>query len=151
MPISKDDNRSYTTLQQKLESVCPPYIARYVRWYMSPPDDRCSWAELCATDAHYRDSGGNDRTEEFCRENWLTREDAQKAVKICMTHLKTYNSMRIYQKMLDKALKGDVNAAKYIDNFHNSSFFEETTDEIDEFLNTVNIPKLKKSREAQGK
>ena len=48
---------------------------------------------------------------------------------------------------MDKALQGDVNAAKWVEQFHESDFFDESTDEIDEFLNKVNIPKLKKVRE----
>ena len=48
--------------------------------------------------------------------------------------------------MLDKALQGDVNAAKYIEGFHNSDFFDEGEDELNDFLNTINIPKLKKTR-----
>ena len=86
-------------------------------------------------------------SEEFAKENWLTREDTQRAIQIYMKHMKTYNTMRIYRKMLDKALSGDVNAAKWVEQFHESDFFDESTDEIDEFLNKVNIPKLKKVKE----
>ena len=63
-----------------------------------------------------------------------------------MKHMQTVNTMKIYQKMLDKALSGDVQAAKYIQDFHASKFFEDEQDEINDFLSTVNIPKLKKTR-----
>ena len=33
-----------------------------------------------------------------------------------------------------------------VEQFHESDFFDESTDEIDEFLNKVNIPKLKKGQ-----
>ena len=141
--ITKD----YKTIIQKMQEVAPNYIAKYVEWYLTDPEDRCSWEELCTCDQQFKSRRGGYKTEDFAKENWLTREDTQRAIQIYMKHMKTYNTMRIYRKMLDKALSGDVNAAKWVEQFHESDFFDESTDEIDEFLNKVNIPKLKKVRE----
>ncbi|MCD8398661.1 MAG: hypothetical protein LUD12_16065 [Lachnospiraceae bacterium] len=146
-----NESKAYQTVCKRMEEVVPAYIARYVQWYLTDPSERRSWEELCATDKSMLDSFGNPRTEEYARDNWLKREDTQRAIQIYMKYMKTYNSMRIYQAMMEKALKGDVNAAKYIEQFHSSDFFDEGSDEIDAFLNKVNIPKLKKDRGAQGK
>lgn len=114
--------------------------------------------DLCKCDINYRVTAKKDgrpewdgvyKTEEFAKDNWLTRDDTQKAIQIYMKHMKTYNTMQIYQKMMEKALQGDVNAAKYIDTFHNSDFFDESDDELNDFLNTVKIPSLKKHREGK--
>lgn len=143
------------TVLQKMQEIVPYYIAKYVEWYLTDKNDRCSWDELCKCDINYRVKTKNDgwtgeyKTEEFAKDNWLTREDTQKAIQIYMKHMKTYNTMQIYQKMMQKALEGDVNAAKYIDSFHNSDFFDESTDELNDFLNTVKIPALKKHREGK--
>ena len=59
--------------------------------------------------------------------------------------MKIYNLSQIYFKMLNKALSGDVNAAKFIESFSNSDFFKDSEeDEINNFLSNVNIPSLKK-------
>ena len=68
----------------------------------------------------FKSKDGTNKTEEFCENNWLIRDDAQKAIKIYMKNMRTLNTMQIYQKMMNKALNGDVNAAKYVENFHNS-------------------------------
>lgn len=139
--------KEYTSVFQKMQEVVPYYIAKYVDWYLTDSNERCTWDELCTCDKNYKCKAGENKTEQFAKENWLTREDTQRAIQIYLKHMKTYNTMRIYRKMLDKALQGDVNAAKWVEQFHESDFFDESTDEIDEFLNKVNIPKLKKVKE----
>lgn len=63
---------------------------------------------------------------------------------IYMQHMKTYNQMKVYQSMLAKALTGDVNSAKYLDDF-NSRLDKMAMDnkqeqsEIDELLKGVQI------------
>ena len=141
-----DENKSFKTVLQKMTEIAPYYIAKYVDWYLTPTEDRISWEDLCNCDINYKHRNGDNKTEQFAKENWLTREDTQKCIQIYMKHMKTINTMKIYEKMLDKALAGDVNAAKYIEGFHNSDFFDEGEDELNDFLNTINIPKLKKTR-----
>ncbi|GLC78318.1 hypothetical protein [Lacrimispora brassicae] len=141
-----DENKSFKTVLQKMTEVAPYYIAKYVEWYLTDPEDRIPWDDLCNCNDNYRLKTGGNKTEQFAKDNWLTREDTQRCIQIYMKHMKTINTMKIYEKMLDKALQGDVNAAKYIEGFHNSDFFNEDEDEINDFLNTVNIPKLKKTR-----
>lgn len=127
--------RAYKTIFQKLCDVTQPWCAKYIIWYFTHEETGQTFAELKKSDATIK-------TEELCKE-WLTREDVQNALKIYMKHMKTYNMMQIYYKMLDKAMEGDTNAAKWVESFSNSKFFVDETDEIDDFLNGVNIPALK--------
>lgn len=131
------------TLLQKMQEICPYHIAKYVQWYLSDKKKRCKWDELCQCDMQFKSKDGTNKTEEFCENNWLIRDDAQKAIKIYMKNMRTLNTMQIYQKMMAKALNGDVNAAKYVENFHNSDFFEDSEDELDVLLSGINIPALK--------
>lgn len=131
------------TLLQKMQEICPYHIAKYVQWYLSDQKKRCKWDELCQCDMQFKSKDGTNKTEEFCENNWLIRDDVQKAIKIYMKNMRTLNTMQIYQKMMNKALNGDVNAAKYVENFHNSDFFEDSEDELDVLLSGINIPALK--------
>ena len=144
MATKTNDNLTYKTVQQKMCEVTVYYIAKYVEWYLSDKNERCTWDELCQCDKNFKSKSGVNKTEKFARENWLTREDTQKAIQIYMKHMKTINTMQIYQKMLTKALDGDVNAAKYVESFHNSDFFDESEDELNDFLDNINIPALKR-------
>ncbi len=58
-------------------------------------------------------------------------------------HMKKYKMLELYNSMYDKAMTGDTNAAKWVESFSNSKFFDESADEIDNFMNEVNIPALK--------
>ena len=134
------------TLLQKLTDVMPPYLANYLCWYYADPDTRCSWDELCYYDANFKQQGenaGQNKTEQFCEQNWLIRDDVQKGMVIYMQHMKKYNFMKRYQTMTKKALNGDVNAAKYIDEMDKQldkmSVDKATENEIDKLLMGVNI------------
>jgi hypothetical protein len=134
--------RKYKTLCQKLDEVVPTYVSRFIIWYFSDKETRLPFEQFKTCEVNIKDY-------DSCCE-WLTREDAQKAIQIYMKHMKTYNLMQVYYKMLDKALNGDVNAAKWIESFSNSDFFDESQDEMDSFLNNVNIPALKKGGGKNG-
>ena len=134
------------TLLQKLTDVMPPYLANYLCWYYADPDTRCSWEELCSYDANFKQQGehaGENKSEQFCEQNWLIRDDVQKGMVIYMQHMKTYNFMKRYQEMNKKALNGDVNAAKYVDDMDKQldkmSIDKNTENEIDKLLMGVNI------------
>ena len=134
------------TLMQKLQEVMPSYLAYYLIWYYSDPNTRVTWDELCNYDANFKCQGeksGEIKTEQFAETNWLIREDVQKGMIIYMQHMKIYNQMKVYQSMLAKALTGDVNSAKYLDDFNNKLDKmldnKETQSEIDELLKGVTI------------
>ena len=142
MAKTKKENKS---IYHKLEECVPPYLSRYIVWYFSDKETRKTWDELCKCDVNFRDKDGKNKSERFAEENWLTRSDVQKGIQIYIQHMKTYNLSQIYFKMLDKALNGDVNAAKWIESFSNSDFFNDSEeDESDAFLSNISIPSLKK-------
>ena len=134
------------TLLQKLQEVMPNYLASYLCWYYSDPNTRISWDDLCKQDINFKQQGenaGQNKSEEFAEQNWLIREDVQKGMIIYMNHMKTYNQMKVYQSMLQKALSGDVNSAKYVDDFNSKldKMLENKVEqnEIDELLKGVHI------------
>lgn len=125
------------SLTQKLDKIVPKYISRFILWYYTPEDKRCPFEEFMPYEPNVQN-----KTLDECMQ-WLTREDSQEAMQVYHKHMKKFNLMKLYDAMFDKALTGDVNAAKWIESFSNSSFFDESTDEIDGFLSEVNIPALK--------
>jgi hypothetical protein len=134
------------SLLQKLQEVMPNYLAVYLIWYYSDPKTRVSWDELCSYDCNFKVQGenaGQYKTEEFAEQNWLIRDDVQKGMVIYMQHMKRYNFMKRYQEMTKKALNGDVNAAKYLDEadkqLDKMNVDKDTENEIDKLLMGVNI------------
>ena len=84
------------SLLQKLSEVMKPYLANYLIWYYSDPDQRCSWDELCSYDQNFKQKGenaGQNKTQEFCEQNWLIRDDVQKGMIIYMQHMKRLQLM----------------------------------------------------------
>lgn len=122
------------TLREKLCEVVPDYIAKFILWYKSDEEKRPEFDKI---------KDHNITNIDICME-WLTREDTQDALQVYYKHMKKFNLMKIYETMLEKAMSGDINAAKYVEQFSNSDFFDESTDEIDKFMKEVNIPSLKK-------
>lgn len=134
------------TLMQKLQEVMPYYLATYLCWYYADPTTRISWDDLCKQDINFKCQGelaGQNKTEEFAEQNWLIREDVQKGMIIYMQHMKRYNFMKRYQEMNKKALSGDVNSAKYVDEMdkmlEKMSVDKDTESEISKLLEGVHI------------
>lgn len=75
-------------------------------------------------------------------EEWLTSSEGIDCQMIFDKHMKNYQLSLLYNSMLDKALKGDVNAARWVESFAKSDYFKESEDEIDAFLSGVSIPGL---------
>lgn len=123
---------------QKMEQVTTPYIARFIVYYYTPEDKRKPWDEFKTCHELIKNKSFEDCVE------WLTREDAQKGLQVYQKHMKLYNLNRLYDSMLQKALEGDTRAASWVENFTQSEFFDESTDEIDDFLSGINIPGLNK-------
>ena len=126
------------SINQKLQKIVPKYIANFILWYYTPEEKRKPFEEFMPYEPNVKG-----KTVEDCEE-WLTREDSIQAIREYHKHMKDYNLMQLYESMLEKAVKGDVNAAKWVEQFSNSDFFNDTTDEIDEFMKNVNIGGLKK-------
>lgn len=124
------------TLIQKLEKVTSPAIARFIIYYYTPEDRRKSWEDFKTCDPLLKK-----RTFEECEE-WLTREDAQVGLQVYHKAMKLYNMTKLYDSMLQKAMAGDVRAASWCEDFTHSEYFDESQDEIDDFLSGINIPAL---------
>lgn len=74
---------------------------------------------------------------------WLYDEDVQKAIKQYLKSIRNIKILDIYNSMYEKAIKkGDVNSAKWCEQFFKSDFFESEEDEIDSYLDGINIPAL---------
>lgn len=127
------------TLSQVLEDVMPRYLASYLIWHYSDENKRCTWEELCRTDTNFKTNTGAIKTEEFAEQNWLPRTDVQKGMILYLKYMKNYNTMKVYQSMLKKALEGDVNACKYIDTINQSDLLTDKNDKWDDFMKGVNI------------
>lgn len=128
------------TIIQKLEEVTTPAISRFIVYYYTPEDKRKPQDEFkTCHDLISR------RTYDECCE-WLTREDAQKALQVYQKHMKLFNLTRLYDSMLKKAMDGDVRAASWVESFTQSDYFDESQDEIDDFLSNINIPALQKDK-----
>lgn len=130
---NKVGQKRVKSINQKLNEIVPDYITRFILWYKTPEEKRKPFEEL--KDYYIKDY-------DTCMD-WLTREDAQDALLVYEKHMKKYKMLELYNSMYDKAMTGDTNAAKWVESFSNSDFFDESTDEIDDFLNNVNIPALK--------
>lgn len=135
----KRKNNTIKTLVQKMEEVTTPGIAMFIRWYYTPEDERKPWEEFKTSQGQL---AGCKSYEQAC--SWLTREDAQKAVQVYHKHMKLYNMSKLYDSMMKKALDGDTKAATWVQNFVESDYFDDSTDEINDFLDGVNIPSLMK-------
>ena len=98
---------------------------------------------MCKTDANFRSRNGENKTEDFAEQNWLIRDDVQKAMIVYLQYMKRYNFMKRYQEMNKKALNGDVNSAKYVDEMDKMldkmNIDTSTESEIDKLLEGVNI------------
>lgn len=133
--MATSKGRKHKTLNQKLEEVTTVPIARFIGWWNTPEDERKPFDEwkTCCQEI---------KNLEICK-SWLLREDGIKAQQVYNKHMKDYNLSELYKKMLDKAMSGDVQASRWIVDFSNSGYFDESEDEIDSFLSGINIPGLK--------
>ena len=132
------------TVVGTLQEYVPYYLAKYVDWYMTPEDKRCSWEDLAKCDINYKTKTGEIKTPEFAEENWLPRQDVQEAMQAYLKYFKKQNLTMLYQSMLKKAMNGDVKAADWVVKFSEGEFFNDEHDEVNDFLSGINIPGLEK-------
>ena len=123
------------TLINVLQECVPYYLAKYVEWYMSPEDKRESWDSLCT--CHKQMYEG--KTPEWAEKNWLIRSDVQDAMQAYCKYFKKSKLTKLYQSMYEKAMEGDVRAADWVVKFSESAFFDESSDEVNDFLSGINI------------
>ena len=135
--------------KMKNDAKVPEYIAVFVDWYMRSGDkNRETWADLVKSSACPE---FKDMTEKAAEKAWLTTDEAQACIETYMKATKTATMQRIYSEMVKKALAGDVRASSWVTDFHKSDFFDSSQDDINEFLNSVNLPQFEKARKSKGR
>lgn len=104
----------------------------FIRWYLNGAKE-----EEFKTVQQLMDINQDSR---WAIKTYLEREDVQRAM-IEITKLnKDFNLVQIYNKMLEKALDGDVNSANWIVKFSESDFFgKKGKSAIDEIIDNLDI------------
>lgn len=111
--------------------------AYFVKWYVDSDKTEESFNKMCKSSAV---------TYEYAMNEWLMEEDVQEAIKQYLKVQRSLKMLDIYNAMYKKALdKGDTNSAKWCSDFFKSDFFEDSADEVDDYLSGIDIPALKKS------
>lgn len=108
--------------------------AYFVKWYVDSNKSKESFdkeiKKLCNCEWEYAMS------------EWLLDEDVQGAIKEYLKQQRQIKMLEIYNSMLEKALTGDVKASEWVEKFFKSDFFQDSSDEIDDYLEGINIPAL---------
>lgn len=121
-----------TTLQDNVKDLLDnKKIWWFIKWYLNGQKED-EWQQVQQVMCIDKDSNWGIKT-------YLEREDVQRAL-IEITKLnKDFNLVQIYNKMLEKALDGDVNSANWIVKFSESDFFGTKTNELDNIINGLNL------------
>jgi hypothetical protein len=121
-----------TTLQDNVKDLLDnKKIWWFIKWYLNGQKED-EWQQVQQVMCIDKDSKWGIKT-------YLEREDVQRAL-IEITKLnKDFNLVQIYNKMLEKALDGDVNSANWIVKFSESDFFGTKTNELDNIINGLNL------------
>lgn len=72
-------------------------------------------------------------------ETYLDRNDVKEAIAFVTKENKDLDIIKIYHKMLKKALDGDVNSANWIMKFRDSKFFDTNKLEIDKIIEGLDV------------
>lgn len=125
-------SRKVVTLKDNIEDILENQKLWYfIKWYLNgqKPEE---WENV-------KGSIGISQTSEWAIKTYLEREDVQRAM-IEITKLnKDFNLIQIYNKMMENALKGDVNSANWIVKFSESDFFKNKKDELDNIIDGLNL------------
>ncbi|KRU24412.1 hypothetical protein VT91_31670 [Clostridium sporogenes] len=120
---------------KKLIKVNANKKAYFVKWYVDSNKSKESFdaeiKKLCNCEWEYAMS------------EWLLDEDVQNAIKEYLKQQRQIKMMEMYDAMYQKAKNGDVKSAEWVEKFFKSDFFEDSADEIDDYLEGINIPALK--------
>lgn len=111
----------------------------FVKWYVDSKDkSEEDYNDNCKTLANV--------TYQTAIHTWLMEEEVQEAIKAYLKQQRNVKMLEIYDSMYNKAIdKGDVNSAKWVEEFFKSNFFEDTQDEINQFMDGIDIPALQNS------
>lgn len=120
------------TVQEKVINMAGTEVKGYfVMWYCKQPEDQENFETYSKTflkNAKYNN----------CM-NWLVDENVQKAIKWYMKLLYVQDMIKLYKSMYKQAIKGNVNSANWCVKFAESDFFKNKENEMEEYLNGVDI------------
>lgn len=84
------------TLLQKMQEICPYTLRSMCNGICQTRKKDANGTNCANVICQFKSKDGTNKTEEFCENNWLIRDDAQKAIKIYMKNMRTLNTMQIY-------------------------------------------------------
>ena len=119
---SDSANRYYNGIDTSL--LDNKYLKHFVVWYLGG-----------AKKDEFKKFGTLSDNYEWSMANYLARPDVQKCIVEYVKRQKEMNLVKIYNKMMDNALNGDVQSANWIATFSKSDFFENKANELEGFIN----------------
>lgn len=121
---------------KKMISVNSNKKSFFVKWYVDSKDKSKE-----SFDKEVRKSCNCEY--EYAMNNWLIEEEIQNAIKEYLKQQRQIKMLEMYDAMYQKAKNGDVKSAEWVEKFFKSDFFEDSSDQIDNYLEGINIPALK--------
>lgn len=110
-------------------------ISYFVKWYVDSDKSKESYDKDCKYNTTI--------TYEHAMKEWLIREDVQDAIKSYMQSQANIKMIQMFESMYKKAInKGDVKCAEWCQKFYKSDFFKSDENEIDNYLDGIDIPEL---------
>lgn len=107
----------------------------FIKWYIDSDDK--------TKESYEKECKPNSIVEFESAMKWLLEEDVQEAVKAYLKNQRVFKMLEIYDSMLKKAINGDVKSAEWVEKFFKSDFFKgDEVDEINEYLDGIDIPAL---------
>lgn len=100
------------------------YLKHFVVWYLQG-----------AKKDEFKKFGTLSDDYDWSMANYLARPDVQRCIVEYVKRQKEMNLVKIYNKMMDNALNGDVQSANWIATFSKSDFFENKANELEGFIN----------------
>lgn len=120
--------RREQTLLQQLMEVTTKRKAHWILWKYGL--SKMSFDELSEK---YLDGVTEEKTKEY-----LFQEDVQQAIKRLLKIMHQEKMIRLYETYYDKAIKGDVNSAKFLMDF-SKELFSDKKDEILSVLSNLEV------------
>lgn len=122
------------TLMQTLDDMSGSRrYSMFIVWYCSNPDTRESW-EVFTSKNNYKNVEWT-----HVEQNWLLDAQIQEGIKYYMKLQHAEKMKGIYDKMVEQAMSGDVQSAKYLMDFAKDYFASDKKSELDNLLSGINL------------
>lgn len=122
------------TLMQTLDELSGGRrYSMFIVWYCANKKTRESWESFTSKNNYKNVSW------EYVEQNWLLDAGIQRGIKYYMKLQHAEKMKSVYDKMVEQALDGDVQSAKYLMDFADDYFAEDKTDELDDLLSGINL------------